>query len=192
MGMNAGLLFLTVVAKAQSLIDILPPPRVPPTQAAIARTLADDKGQLATCYERARSRDDTLAGGKIVVRLSIGRSGAVRSMKLTPSPPSIRALNPCFQKAISRWAFPRSPHPYRTEFPLELPSYCAMSLSSAPWSEVWIDDKNTGRHTPFVYDTASTPPSRRDSRAWSTGRRDHCAGPMGARTKEQLVLRPPA
>ena len=25
-----------------------------------------------------------------------------------------------------------------------------MSVNSVPWSEVWIDGKNTGKHTPFV------------------------------------------
>jgi serine/threonine protein kinase len=27
---------------------------------------------------------------------------------------------------------------------------CAVSVNSVPWSEVWIDGKNTGKHTPFV------------------------------------------
>jgi hypothetical protein len=27
---------------------------------------------------------------------------------------------------------------------------CLVSVNSVPWSEVWIDGKNTGRHTPFV------------------------------------------
>jgi len=27
---------------------------------------------------------------------------------------------------------------------------CTMSVNSVPWSEVWIDGKNTGKHTPFV------------------------------------------
>jgi serine/threonine-protein kinase len=27
---------------------------------------------------------------------------------------------------------------------------CSVSVNSVPWSEVWIDGKNTGRHTPFV------------------------------------------
>jgi hypothetical protein len=31
----------------------------------------------------------------------------------------------------------------------DLPS-CIVSVNSVPWSEVWIDGKNTGRHTPFV------------------------------------------
>ena len=27
---------------------------------------------------------------------------------------------------------------------------CAVSVNSVPWAEVWIDGKNTGKHTPFV------------------------------------------
>src|SRR4030095_2245368 len=27
---------------------------------------------------------------------------------------------------------------------------CAVSVNSVPWSEVWIDGENTGRHTPLV------------------------------------------
>ncbi|HEY7373637.1 MAG TPA: serine/threonine-protein kinase [Polyangia bacterium] len=30
------------------------------------------------------------------------------------------------------------------------PASCLVSVNSVPWSEVWIDGKNTGRHTPFV------------------------------------------
>ncbi len=27
---------------------------------------------------------------------------------------------------------------------------CSITVNSIPWSEVWIDGKNTGRHTPIV------------------------------------------
>jgi hypothetical protein len=27
---------------------------------------------------------------------------------------------------------------------------CTVSVNSVPWSEVWLDGKNTGKHTPFV------------------------------------------
>jgi len=27
---------------------------------------------------------------------------------------------------------------------------CTMTVNSVPWSEVWIDGKNTTKHTPFV------------------------------------------
>jgi hypothetical protein len=30
------------------------------------------------------------------------------------------------------------------------PQPCAISVNSVPWSAVWIDGKNTGKHTPFV------------------------------------------
>jgi len=30
------------------------------------------------------------------------------------------------------------------------PGSCLVSVNSVPWSEVWIDGKNTGQHTPFV------------------------------------------
>jgi len=32
----------------------------------------------------------------------------------------------------------------------ESPAACVVTINSVPWSEVWIDGHNTGRHTPFV------------------------------------------
>jgi len=46
-------------------------------------------------------------------------------------------------------ATPASPAAAATSAPDE-PGSCVVSVNSVPWSEVWIDGKNTGRHTPFV------------------------------------------
>jgi PEGA domain len=32
----------------------------------------------------------------------------------------------------------------------QAPTACKMTINSVPWSEVWIDGKNTGSHTPIV------------------------------------------
>jgi len=93
-----------------------------------------------------------LAGGTIVVTLSIGPAGQMRSMKISTTPPSLRVLESCLHESISRWAFPGAPRSYRIEFPLVFPPVCTMSIWSAPWSEVWVDGKDTSRHTPFVDD----------------------------------------
>jgi hypothetical protein len=42
-----------------------------------------------------------------------------------------------------------APSPSATPDPIGAPS-CAVSVNSVPWSEVWIDGQNTGRHTPLV------------------------------------------
>ena len=33
---------------------------------------------------------------------------------------------------------------------VELDALCRMTINSSPWSEVWIDGKNTAQHTPLV------------------------------------------
>lgn len=151
MGLNAGLLILSVIAQPR-LADLVPRTRVPPTEAEIQRVITNNKGALTNCYERGRSQDDTVVGGTIAVTLSIGQSGRVRTINLVTTTPSLRALEPCFREAIARWAFPESPRTYQTQFPAVFESECAMTVYSAPWAEVWIDGKDTGRHTPFVDD----------------------------------------
>ena len=136
--------------------EMVPPPRVPPTQEAIEAVIARDRGQLPDCYERARSRDDTVAvGGTVVVKLSIGSSGRVQSVKLVTATLALRGMDRCFRDAISHWAFPRSPRRYRTEFSMVFPAICALTIRSIPWSEVWIDGVDTAKHTPFVDDHAA-------------------------------------
>jgi hypothetical protein len=155
MALTVGLLILSFIAQARSLADFVPGPRVPPTEADIARVIANNRGGLTACYERARSQDDTVVGGTIAVTLSIGRSGRVRSITIVTATPSLRAVDPCFQAVIFRWAFPASPRRYQTQFPMAFESECAMTIYSTPWAEVWIDGKNTGHHTPFVDDHAA-------------------------------------
>jgi hypothetical protein len=47
----------------------------------------------------------------------------------------------------------RLPRPASTPAVAPAPSDtqpCAFSVNSVPWAEVWVDGKNTGRHTPLV------------------------------------------
>jgi hypothetical protein len=158
MMLTAGLLILGVIAQAKPGVYIEPPPRVPPTEAEIQRVIANNRPPLTTCYERARSKDDTVVGGTVIVTLSIGRSGFVEKVKVATATPSLRAVEPCFQAVISRWAFPRSPRNYQTQFPAAFESECTMTVRSDPWSEVWLDGKDTERHTPFVDDRIACGP----------------------------------
>lgn len=150
--LNAGALFLTLFAEGRPPVLVMPPPRVPPTKAEIEEVINKNKSQLTTCYERARSRDDTLVGGALVVKLSIGWGGNLHSLKIATPKSPLRVLAPCFETVMSRWVFPPSPRPYRTEFPLEFPSFCKMSIFSDPWSAVWVDGKDRRARTPFFDD----------------------------------------
>jgi hypothetical protein len=43
-----------------------------------------------------------------------------------------------------------TPPPPPTTTPATEGQPCMVSINSVPWSEVWIDGRNTGKHTPFV------------------------------------------
>ncbi|HMF40173.1 MAG TPA: hypothetical protein VKQ32_05745, partial [Polyangia bacterium] len=55
---------------------------------------------------------------------------------------------PAAARRPSRLPRPSTPPPIEGE--PGPPGSCLVSVNSVPWSEVWIDGKNTGRHTPFV------------------------------------------
>jgi TonB family protein len=88
-------------------------------QAAIARAIDDGRPALAACYQRALVRDDSLVHGKVTVRASIAPSGRVDSVNVV-GPAAFRAMQPCLERAISRWDFPAAPEGYAAEFPLVL------------------------------------------------------------------------
>jgi predicted Zn finger-like uncharacterized protein len=91
------------------------PSRPPPSQGDISRVINNNKIGIKTCYQRALLRDSNLTHGKIVVGLTIGISGRVRSAKID-GPSSFRALEPCINEMVRRWTFPQSDEEYGTEF----------------------------------------------------------------------------
>jgi predicted Zn finger-like uncharacterized protein len=89
--------------------------RPPPSQGDISRVINNNKLGIKTCYQRALLRDSNLTHGKIIVGLSVGLSGRVKSVKVD-GPTSFRALEPCIKEMVQRWAFPPSDEEYGTEF----------------------------------------------------------------------------
>jgi predicted Zn finger-like uncharacterized protein len=89
--------------------------RPPPSQADITRVISNNKIGIKTCYQRALLRDSTLTHGKIVVGVSIGISGRVKSVRVD-GPSSFRSLEPCIKEMVGRWTFPQASEEYGTEF----------------------------------------------------------------------------
>jgi hypothetical protein len=89
--------------------------RPPPSQADITRVIGNNKIGIKTCYQRALLRDSTLTHGKIVVGVSIGISGRVKSVRVD-GPASFRSLEPCIKEMVGRWTFPQASEEYGTEF----------------------------------------------------------------------------
>jgi hypothetical protein len=140
----------------------LPPPpktRPPPSQAEINKLVDENRPSITVCYQRALARDNSLTYGKITVKLSIGISGRVKNVSIDGLLQVRSLLEPCIREAASRWIFPQASEEYGTEFPFVLQNDvdvdeavdgCAISVNTVPWSEVWIDGKNTTRLTPVV------------------------------------------
>ena len=98
------------------------------------------------------------------------RGGSARATSATNVPPWIVPIPACASEAatgaseaatgISVEPPPTAGRrPSRVPRPTPTPSVaaalpgaqpCVVSVNSVPWSEVWIDGKNTGKHTPFV------------------------------------------
>jgi predicted Zn finger-like uncharacterized protein len=91
--------------------------RPPPNQADITKVIANNRGNIKACYQRALLRDNTLTHGKIAVKLSIGISGRVKHISMD-APQQFRALEPCIKEVVQRWVFPQASEEYGTEFPL--------------------------------------------------------------------------
>ena len=141
----------------------LPPPpktRPPPSPAEITTVVDENLDSIKVCYQRALATDVTLTYGRIVVKLGIGISGRVKHVGIDGLPEVRVLLERCIRDAVSRWVFPQASEEYGTQFPFALQNDyvdhedigngCSITVNSIPWSEVWIDGKNTTLHTPVV------------------------------------------
>jgi hypothetical protein len=93
-------------------------PETARNRSAIARVIQDGRPYLKACYQRALSRDDKLVQADVTVHVSIAASGRVTGVAMR-GPAAFRVLEPCLERAISRWDFPAESAPYVTEFPVE-------------------------------------------------------------------------
>jgi tetratricopeptide (TPR) repeat protein len=89
----------------------------PPTE--ITPVIERGRSEIQTCYQRALRLDPTLTRGRISITLSIGVSGAVKSV-VFDSPERFRSVEPCIKEAVSRWVFPSAPVEYGAELPIVL------------------------------------------------------------------------
>ena len=134
----------------------LPPP---PSRGEIIRLIEPNLDSIKVCYQRALASDPSLTFGKVTVKLTMGISGRVKHV-ITDGPPRFRILlEPCLKEAVSRWTFPHASEEYGVEFPFvfkhdyddeKTGDGCSITVNTFPWSEVWIDGKNTTLHTPVV------------------------------------------
>jgi hypothetical protein len=89
-----------------------------PSDVEIATVITSKSPALKVCYQRALARDDKLVFGSRNVDLSIGASGAVKTIAITGTP-DFRVLDPCLKAAISKWRFPEAAESYHAQFPLQ-------------------------------------------------------------------------
>ena len=145
----------------------LPPAPATPLAAAspMSRLLAW-LGELVAPGRRARMAA-SMALVALVVVLSIlaGRTGAPRRAGRTPLPaaarfpasaePAMTPIPPAATEALGPWSDSPAPPPAPDQSasppaPAAPERACIISIGSQPWSEVWIDGKSTGRHTPLM------------------------------------------
>jgi predicted Zn finger-like uncharacterized protein len=91
--------------------------RPPPSQAQLTSVVNNNRGAIKTCYQRALARDNSLTHGKIIVKLTLGISGRVKSSRVDGSS-QFRTIEPCIKEVVSRWVFPQASEEYDFEFPL--------------------------------------------------------------------------
>jgi predicted Zn finger-like uncharacterized protein len=91
--------------------------RPPPSQAQMTAVVNNNRGAIKTCYQRALARDNSLTHGKIIVKLTLGISGRVKSSRVDGSS-QFRSIEPCIKEVVSRWVFPQASDEYDFEFPL--------------------------------------------------------------------------
>jgi len=78
-------------------------------------------------------------------------AGPIEEPKHAPAPPHARAAaSHARATASNREARPSTPAAV-VPSAVEQPRDCLMSIASFPWSELWIDGKDTGQRTPVVH-----------------------------------------
>lgn len=82
-------------------------------------TRKENQTALKICYDRALRRDQRLRQGRIDVTVSVGASGAVKSVMVS-APPEFASVESCIRTSVRRWAFPTNTEEYATTFPLIL------------------------------------------------------------------------
>jgi hypothetical protein len=140
------------------------PYRPPPGQWEISTVINGNGGSIKMCYQRALLRDKTLADGRVTLKLIIGMSGMVKHVRAEGAP-QFRQLEPCLREIVQRWVFPPASGQYGAELPLifragdledvkgqgvRVRETCSMTVKTVPWSELWIDGKDTGVTTPVT------------------------------------------
>jgi TonB family protein len=85
-----------------------PPPapeagRVDPE--ATRRVVRSHLGEIRTCHERGRMDDPDLSG-RVVVRITIGRTGKVMSTAIASSTLDTPSVERCITSAVQKWTFP--------------------------------------------------------------------------------------
>jgi hypothetical protein len=93
-------------------------PSIPPPVRggeSVTRVIANNRGVLQYCYERALLRDDSIGRSKTTIRLTVAASGRVVDVKIDAAP-HLRTFEPCLRQSLSRWAFPPDRERYGVEF----------------------------------------------------------------------------
>jgi hypothetical protein len=91
-----------------------------PPGAAVAETVTKYKGDTRRCYEAAVKRGAHVSPDRIQVSLVVERTGDVLSVS-TVAPKTLQATEPCIQKAVKAWKFPKAAKKYAVKFPVVVP-----------------------------------------------------------------------
>jgi hypothetical protein len=146
-------------------------PSAPVTPVAVASSMSRLLAWLREVAAPGRQRRVRAAASVALVALAVvlsilaGRTGApsragrtllpAAAPSLASAEPAITPAPPAPAKVLAPW--PDLPGPPPAPGPSAAPPaqgaaerVCFISIGSQPWSEVWIDGKSTGRHTPLV------------------------------------------
>jgi serine/threonine protein kinase len=121
--------------------------------ATLAWTLAASESRRPS-VSRELALAESVRGKRVAARARLGlapSAGVEPWIVPLPACPPSDAVLP--EPGIATSAARRPTRPPRPSLSAAEPppqGPCAVTINSVPWSQVWIDGRNTGRHTPFV------------------------------------------
>ncbi len=96
----------------------VPPPAPPPSLGPQVPPLAVNARLSEACLERLRQANPFHDQGPVSVSITIGISGRVKHVGLTPRGRKSPPLIPCVREEVGRWTFPPSDEEHGLELPV--------------------------------------------------------------------------
>jgi hypothetical protein len=127
------------IAAAKPAPTIEPPPQPPA-----------GSGTIPVASRKSAGGGSSDSGGGSTSSGATGSSSASSGGTLASAGSSTRRKRVRETEEGSELGGDEAPAPRESSRASESSAECSITINSVPWSEVWIDGKNTNRHTPFV------------------------------------------